>query len=259
MGLDAVALHDELLSAMPEGARHDSDLCFFCTADKAAQASPAPVPSDSSSSGASIDRTPTPEGGTPHTMSDTISTISTETHAALLEKAVKDATSTTENALARKVEEATALSAQVSELQAEKASLTTDNERLNKELDTAQVSLKNATDEVASLKADNAAKDEAARKADIASKRAEQVTNLNLFPKDYVTEKASKWADVSDEDWAERIEEWKQAKPATTSTTATTTGDTASAMTGTAGDLTKDVDSASKPIPARRAALGLNS
>jgi len=260
VGLNAVALHDELLAAMPEGARHDADICSFCTGDQATQiASRASVPSGAEPSGASTDQTPTTEGGTPNTMTDKANeTISVETHEALLQKGIQDATSATEKALERKTEEAAELAAKVAKLEADNASLTSHNERLNKELDTAQVSLKSATDEVATLRADNAAKDEAARKADLASKRADQVKNLQLFPEEYIAEKAAKWADVSEEDWDDRLEEWRQAKPATTTDENKSKTETASAMTGTSGDLTTDEASKKEPVPARRAALGLS-
>lgn len=186
-------------------------------------------------------------------------TLSRETHDALIAKAVQDATSVTENALERKTTEAADLTATVAKLTDENASLTADNERLNKELDTAQVSLKAATDEVTALKADNTAKDEAARKAEVASKRAEQVRNLALFPEDYITEKADKWAEVGDEDWAERIEEWQKAKPAAEGTEGKTET-AASAMSGTTGALTTEpTDTAgTTTTPARRTVLGLS-
>lgn len=188
-------------------------------------------------------------------MSETAS-ISKETHEALLAKAVSDATSATEKALERKTTEAADLASKTTDLEKRVQELTDDNARLNKELDTAQVSLKKATDEVASLQADIAAKDQAARIAELASKRADQVKNLDLFPADYITEKASKWAALSDEDWADRIDEWSKAKPAAKPADAKT--DTSSAMTGTSGDLTTDVASEStKQTPARRAVLGL--
>lgn len=188
-------------------------------------------------------------------MSDT-ATISTETHEALLAKAVSDATSTTTAALERKTIEASELSLKKDELETELAAAKEDNSRLNRELDKAQVDLKSATDEVASLKADIAAKTEEARLLEIASARTEQVKNLKLFPDEYIGEKASSWAGLSDEDWADRVDEWSKARPATASTTTT---ETASAMSGTSGQLTTDVDSASETkTPARRTVLGLN-
>jgi hypothetical protein len=189
-------------------------------------------------------------------MSDS-ATISQETHEALLAKAVADATVTTEQALERKTIEASELSIKHDELAAQVSTLTEDNARLNKELDDTQVKLRAATDQVATLKADIAAKDEAARITEVAAKRTAQVKNLELFPEDYIGEKASAWAALSDEDWNERVDEWAKARP--TDGKATTKTETASAMTGTSGDLTKDVDTApdDKP-PARRTVLGLS-
>lgn len=190
-----------------------------------------------------------------------MSDISQEAHEALLKKAVDDAVAaavkTTEAALATKTEEAASAAAKVAELEKASADLTTDNDRLNKELDAAQVSLKSATEEAAALKAAN---EEAAKKAElaeIASKRSEQVKNLGLFTPEYVSEKASKWAGIDEAAWVEQLDEWKQLKPAATEASTT---DAASALTGTTEDLTKettDAASASAKPKARRAALGL--
>lgn len=255
VGLNAAQLHDELLDQMVEGARHDADVCPFCQGDAAAKSLASGPSGDSPSGAAPIKTDPTTEGGT-HPMSDS-ATISQETHEALLAKAVADATTTTEQALERKTIEASELSIKHDELAAKVTALTEDNARLNKELDDAQVKLRAATDEVATLKSDLEAKDEAARLAEVASKRSEQVKNLQLFPEDYIGEKASAWAALSDEDWSERLDEWAKARPATAGDSKTT--ETASAMTGTSGELTKDVDTASddKP-PARRTVLGLS-
>ena len=87
-------LHDELLTGMPEGARHDADICSFCV-DKAAQEAPVP-------SGPEAIKDPEgTEGGTTKAMADDTKQdmISKETHDALLEKALKDATSVTTEAL----------------------------------------------------------------------------------------------------------------------------------------------------------------
>ena len=189
------------------------------------------------------------EGGTKKHMDDTQETISKETHEALLDKAVRDAT-------ASLTTERDTLKAQVETLTTEKASLSEDftavkaeNERLNGDLDTAQVSLKAATDEAAALKADIAAKDAEAEKATIASDRAAQVRNLGLFPEEYIADKASKWADVDEAAWTDRLDEWKALKG--TSTASTTTTDTASAVTGT-----REGGTGHEPS-ARRAILGL--
>lgn len=255
-------MHDDLLANMPEGVRHDSDTCPFCV-DKAAQSATTSRIPPAESGGPDVSGHKSQhehtEGGTSKTMSD----ISQETHDALLQKAVADAISTTEKALATKTEEAAELTGKVTKLEEELEAAKADNERLNKELDTSQVTLKAAQDEVASLKADIAKKDEEAEKAEIAQKRTEQVKNLGLFADEYVTEKAKAWAELSDESWSERLEEWAKLKPAGSGDS--TKDDTASAMSGTSDGLTKDsgTDKASeetdkKPGP-RRAVLGLLS
>jgi regulator of replication initiation timing len=186
------------------------------------------------------------EGGTTKHM-DT--DISKETHEALLDKAVRDAVATLTT-------ERDTLKAQVETLSTEKASLTenftavkAENERLNGDLDTAQVSLKAASDEAAALKADMAAKDAEAEKTQIASDRAAQVRNLGLFPEEYIADKASKWASVDEASWTDRLDEWKALKG--TTATSTTTTDTASALTGT-----REGGTGHEPS-ARRAILGL--
>jgi regulator of replication initiation timing len=246
-------LHDELLQAKPADARHDADICSFCV-DKAAQ-STAPVPSGPENETTEPEGT---EGGTTKAMADNENKmISEETHQALMEKALKDATSATDSALQSKVSENTELASKVETLTEENASLVTDNARLNKELDEAQVSLKAATDEVASLKTEKEEIEAAAALAETASKRGEQIRNLKLFPEEFVTERASRWAAIPDEDWAERVAEWQAtAKPAAGAAAATT--DSASALEGTSGDLTTETAAADdKATSARRAALGL--
>lgn len=252
----ALKLHDDLLAAQPEGARHDSDICPFC-ADKA-QSTASRIPPGSAGPDVSDDQNPSTEGGTSRTMSD----ISQEAHDALLKKAVEDAVKTTEAALATKTKEADDSAAKAKELETEVADLKSDNDRINKELDAAQVKLTSANDEVKSLKDDIAKKEKDAELAELASKRAEQVKNLKLFSDEYVQEKASKWATLTDDDFAEQLEEWKQLKPASTEgTNKDDKSDAASAMTGSSENLTKEQQDAAngnndKPKP-RRAALGL--
>ena len=247
----ALKLHDDLLAAKPEGARHDSDICPFCV-EKASQTT-ASDPSGSGRPDVSKSETTSTEGGTNPTMSD----ISQEAHEALLQKAVSEAVKATEQALAKKTEELETASAKVKELTDEVASVKADNDRINKELDAAQVKLTSATEEVSSLKSEIAKVEEAAKTAEIASKRGEQVKNLKLFPEEYVGEQASKWAALDDTAWEERLDEWKKLKPSTESTD---TQESASAMTGTSGELTKEKnsDSAADEKPkSRRAVLGL--
>lgn len=192
------------------------------------------------------------EGGTNKHMDETQETISKETHEALLDKALRDTTSavTAERDTLKSTVEA--LTTEKTTLESDLASVKAENERLNGELDTAQVTLKAVQDEASALKADLASRDEAAEKATIASDRAAQVRNLSLFPEEYIIDKASKWAEVDEAAWTDRLDEWKALKGTSTGdgTTKPTT-DTASAMTGTNENGTGHEPSA------RRAILGL--
>lgn len=251
---EAVQLHNTLLGTMPEGARHDSDICPFCTdkafnADSTASRNP-PGPAGPDVSGQDSQHE-NEKGGTSETMTD----ISQEAHEALVKKAVEDAIAATEKALLTKSEEATEAASKAKELEDEVAKLKSDNDRLNSDLDTAQVTLKTAQDEVETLKADIASKDEAAAITEVASKRSEQVKTLGLFTEDYIGEKAEAWAGLSDDAWSERLDEWAKLKPAGETTT-----DSASALSGTTEKLTDggNTDTASETkVPARRAILGL--
>lgn len=240
------------MAARPDGARHDGDLCQFCTEQASTSFG---TPPGSPAPDVSAESNEHMKGGDTPTMTD----ISQEAHEALLAKAVAEAVATTEQALATKTTELAAAIAKVTELETANAASTADVTRLNKELDEAQVKLSAATEEAANLKkaADEAA--EAAAKAEIASKRTDQVKNLKLFPEEYIGEKAERWAGMSDEDWASQLDEWSKLKPITPE--AGKEQDTASAMSGSS-DLTKEQDQAAAggsdtPTSARRAALGL--
>lgn len=187
------------------------------------------------------------EGGTNKQMD----TITQETHAALLDKAIRDAQAAAETTKAELEAKVTELTEKASTLEEKVTTLTAENERINGELDTAQVELKTATDEAATLKAEAAAKADAEAKEKVASERASQVRNLGLFTEEYISEKAARWADVEDEAWTERLEEWKVAKGAPAPVAGASATDTASAMTGT-----NNVEAGQEPS-ARRAVLGL--
>lgn len=239
---------------MPEGARHDSDVCPVCV-DKAqaAVSSTSGNPPASGGPDATTTTTSQTEGGTNKQMTD----ISQETHDALLQKAVADAVAQANAEVASLKAANETLTSERDALSTERASLLADNERLNGDLDKAQVSLKTVTDEVAALKSDIAAKDEAAQKAEIASARAAQVKNLGLFPEDYISEKASRWAEVDEAQWTERIEEWKAAKGDSAPAADATKQDAASALTGTDEAARTAENDKPKPNAARRAVLGL--
>lgn len=250
----AADLHDQLLASKPDAARHDSDICPFCV-DKAS--STASDPSRSGGPDVTSDNDKSTEGGTNPTMSD----ISQEAHEALLAKAVAEATKVTDAALEKKTEELAQAQARISELETAANTSTAEVERLNKDLDDAQVKLTSATEEVANLKKEATEAAEKAKLTEVAAARSKQVENLKLFPAEYVTENASKWAALSDDDWAARVEEWTKLRPEAEATATET--DAASAMTGTS-DATKETgtDTAGaddkKPAP-RRAVLGLVS
>jgi hypothetical protein len=240
---EARRLHDQLLASKPEGASHNPDICQFCV-DKATEDASTASRNPPADGGPDVSETqPVPDehgGRDTHPMSDM---ISKETHEALLAKAVADATSATEKALETKTAEAKDFAAKAEKLEADNAGLKADNEK------------------VTQLESDIAKKDEAAAKAEIASKRAEQVKNLKLYDDQYVAERASAWAELTDEAWDQRLDEWSKLKPATDASQNT---DAASAMSGTSGDLTKEPastdtagDQSTKKSSARRAVLGL--
>lgn len=188
------------------------------------------------------------EGGTNKQMD----TITQETHEALLEKALRDGVAALETEKAELVTQVTDLTDAKSKLEEELASLKAENERVNGELDKAQVELKTAADELAAIKADVAAKAEAEAKAEVAAERASQVRNLGLFTEEYISEKAALWASQDEAAWTERLEEWKAVKGATPAAPAASETDVASAMSGT------NHVNAGQQASARRAILGLS-
>lgn len=185
-------------------------------------------------------------------------TLSKETHDALLRTAVEDATAALRQdneALTAQVESLTSerdeASAKVTTLEGEVA-------RLNDELDTAQVEVQTAKDQVAELETEIASRDEREQIREVAAERAKQVKNLGLFSEDAIDEKAERWAALSDEDWAERLEEWKAIKPTAESANEgegkKPASETASAMSGTSEG---QEEAAETKTSARRAVLGL--
>lgn len=262
---EAIEVHDRLLANQPSGARHDADICPICV-EKASQSAnpPSRIPPADGGPDVSDSQTSqtTTEGGTTHTMSDK-QDISQETHEALLQKAVADATSATDKALADKTAENTELASKVEQLESDNASLKADNDRLNGELDTAQAGLNAANEKVTELEGQIQEAADKATKSEIASKRADQVRNLGLFDDKQIAEKASRWAELSDDDWAARVEEWQELKPAKAAGDGSK--DTASALSGTDEKLTETAssdagnggDSDNNKTPARRRVLGL--
>lgn len=256
---EAIALHDKLLADQPLGVRHDLDICPICV-DKATETANPPSRTPPGGAGPDVSEQqtdPHPEGGTDQ-MSDTTQ-ISQETHQALLTKAVSDATSATDKALQTVTTERDSLKADLARVTEERDGLKTDNARLNGDLDKAQVDLKAASDKAEQLEADIAKEREDRAKSELASQRVEQVKNLKLFPEDVdLNEKAQSWATLDEAAWDERLDEWKTLAPAKAGSE---TADTASAMSGTTGELTTggDADQASEQkTSARRAVLSLS-
>lgn len=182
-------------------------------------------------------------------MSDT-ENMSRETHEALLDKALREATADSSKQLDEAQAKLAGLESEKAGLEEANASLKTENAELSTKLDEAQVALKSAQDKVTELEGVIAKRDEAAKVAEIASARAEQVKKLGLFNEEYIAEKAQAWAGVSEEDWASRLEEWTKLRPAPAQ------ADAASAMTGTSESLTTGGSEQSN-ITATQRVLGL--
>ena len=270
MNTEAKRLHDEALALKPAGANHDSALCPFCRSDVAASEG-TPSGSGRPDGSAATGTNASSEGGTRHPMSD----ISKETHEQLLNSAVAQVRAEKDAEISKLTSERDGLVAEKAELTksrddqaAQIKTLTDENTRLNGELDTAQVALKTATDEVASLKQEVANRDNQAQLAEVASKRVEQVKNLGLFNDDYAQKKAEVWAAMSEDDWAAQIEDYKALRGTSTSGGGGggTNTDTASALTGTGNrdeGGNSDTASGGKDLtPARKASrslLGLNN
>lgn len=269
MNPEAKRLHDEALRLKPDGANHDSALCPFCRTDVAASEG-TPSGSGRPDGSAATGSNASSEGGTRHPMSD----MSKETHEQLLNSAVAQVKAEKDAEIAKLTSERDALVADKANLEktrdeqaASIKTLTDENTRLNSELDTAQVSLKAAKDEVATLKSEVAERDQKAQLAEVASKRVEQVKNLGLFDDDYASKKSEKWAAMSDDDWAAQLDDYKALRGTTTTSTSGGGGtDTASALTGsreaegntdTAGSNGGDGKNITEGRKASRSLLGL--
>jgi hypothetical protein len=252
----ATQLHDLLLAGKPEGAKHNAEICVFCV-EKASQSAASGNPPD-------VSENQSTEGGATPTMNDTIQQISMEAHTALVKQEVEKACQASDQALATQTEKANTATARVTVLETELASVKQELADVNAKRDEDAVKINGLTEENAQLKKDKADDESRRQLEDKSSERAKQVTNLNLFPEAYVTEKAQKWAELSDEAWAEQVESWQKLKPAGDGAGAGEGGgDQASSMTGGDGTLTSTKDDASdsgggeKKTPARRAVLGL--
>lgn len=247
MNQRAVELHDEALELMPEGASHDESSCLICV-EKAALAEGG----NSNNEHSSEDEFQ--EGSMSGATTDT---LSQETHDALLRAAVQDATAALTRDNEALTEQVEALTSEREEAVGKVSTLEGEVARLNNELDTAQVELAAANEKVTELESDIAERDEEAQIREVAQERAKQVRNLKLFPEDQIDEKAARWAKLSDEDWADRLEEWQgiqTTKGGDEAGRSTPGSETASAITGSSEG--QEEAGAQQPS-ARRQVLGL--
>jgi chromosome segregation ATPase len=241
----AIELHDEALKLMPDGASHEESECTICV-EKAALAEGGNNDEQSSSTEEAE------EGIMSGTNTDT---LSQETHDALLRTRVADATAALTADNEALTEQVGSLISERDEAAGKVSALEGEVARLNNELDTAQVELASASEKVTELESDIARRDEEAQLREVAQERAKQVRNLKLFADEAIDEKAERWAALSEEDWADRLEEWKGIQ-------ATNSGDqagrvpaqeTASTLTGTS----EGQEEAAEKQSARRRVLGL--
>lgn len=199
---EAHVLRSHAYITSPDVAKNYSSAQLEQVSSRIKQAMSA-LPSADKAEGETINHR-TPEG--------VMDTITKETHEALLQKAVDDAT-------AQLREEKASIEAQLATTTTERDQavkhadeVETEVSRLEGELDTAQVKLKSAEDENASLKGDLSARDEALALKEKAGERAEEVRALGLFPEEHIVEKAERWAGYSDDEFAEVVADWKAAR-----------------------------------------------
>jgi hypothetical protein len=200
-------LHAEVLALMPEGASHDRSSCPFCA--ETARLSEDPPAGDAGRSDIPDDTDRTEGGSTPAV---DVERITQETHEALVRAAVEKATSDIAQERDRLRAQLDTLTTEYDAVKAEAAGLTEEAERLTKELDDATVQLQVTNEAKAGLETQLAEREQAAKLAEQATARASQVRNLGLFTEEQIVERAGRWAAVEDQEWAERIEEWKTVR-----------------------------------------------
>lgn len=181
-----LALHDRLLTEMPEGAVHDEDACPLCAMSLEDGGA------DDSKGGSMSDKTFT----------------EVELQAAV-DKAVADATAAMQAKLAE-LEGNQALETAVATAKAELEAQVAD---LQTKLDAAVAEATQAKEAKEALEtAVQAEKDEAAAAAEIAARiedRTAKVKEIGCFPDEYLTANAERFAAMSEEDFTARLDEWK--------------------------------------------------
>jgi hypothetical protein len=178
MDQSLTVLHDKLLAEKPEGVEHDETSCPICSSDENAEEHMS-------------DNTFTEEEVRAKVAE---ATKSLEDRIVELEAANKDAS------VLEKIKEATdPLHVRVAELEAELDKATLRAEQAEAEIATAKEFWENLETEEA------AEAERAARKAE----RVEKVKEVVQFSDEYIGQRADGWAELSDEDFAAALEDWK--------------------------------------------------
>ncbi len=210
------ALHDRLLEAMPDGAVHVEGECPLCTVTAA--------------------ETTATEGGVmpeQFTQADLDAAVSAATGS--LQQRLTEL-----EALAQDTEVGKAVAAAVAEKEAAITELQTQLDAATAARTTAESKL---TETETFWTEAIAAHEEALATAARREKRVEEAAQLGVFSSDYISEHADRFAAMSDDDFAARLEEWRliaaDRKTAVPPTTAMVASRTDQAPAGTQSKLSR--------------------
>lgn len=183
MGLRA--LHDDLLAIMPEDASHDRETCQWCLDPELAEVT----------------------GGD---MSDT--TFTQEELDAAVSKAVDEATKSLKDEVAdlRTDQEKAAVEARIAEVRSELEEKVEAAEAAKTEAEARATAAEEAREAVVTyLEGEKAAADAAAELAAKAEERKAVVKEIATFTDEELDAKATRWAEMADEDFDEYVEDLK--------------------------------------------------
>lgn len=170
-------MHDKLLAQKPDGAEHDETTCPICSSDE------------------------TEEHMSDKTFTEDEVAAKVAEATASLEDRIAELEATLEDSeVAEKIKEATApLNEKIAELEADLDKATLRAEEAEKTVEETEKYWKDLETQEA-VKAEREA-----RKAD----RVEKVKEVASFSDDYIEQRADAWAELSDEDFAAVLEDWK--------------------------------------------------
>ncbi len=188
-------LHDKMLATKPTDASHNTDSCLLC----------AELIDNTEES--SYDK---PEGGS---MSDDAKTYTQDELQAAVDKAIKEATVELQAKLNDRDKSVQEAAIQTAVANAETESNAKIQE-LQSELDKAVLEASKEKSVREELEASIAAEKAAAEKAaEVEAKKVERIESAkefaSLFTDEYITENASRWAEMSDDDFSKSVDEWK--------------------------------------------------